>query len=192
MTGLRERRKAQTRVEIQQQAMRLFAEHGYGATTVKQIARAAEVSPSTFFRYFPTKEDVVLLNDYDTRVAAAFLEQPTSMPPVQAVRNAFRTVYATMTLQELRQEQERHRLIQSVPELRMGMLDSLTEGINIMAQAVADRVGRKPNDFAVRTFAGAVAGVSLSSMLAATEDPEADFVSLYEKALTLLGDGLPL
>lgn len=192
MTGLRERRKAQTRADIQQQAMRLFIEQGYGATTVEQIAQAAEVSPSTFFRYFPAKEDVVLLDDYGTRIAAAFVQQPTGLPPIQAARNAFRAVHAAMTPDDLGQERERHLLIQSVPELRTRMLDSLTEGINQMAQAVAERVGRKPNDFAVRTFAGAIAGVSLSSMIAATEDPEADFIALYEKALTLLGEGLPL
>jgi AcrR family transcriptional regulator len=52
--------------------MRLFREQGWEETAVEQIAEAAEVSPSTFFRYFPTKEDVVLLDEYDD--ALAFLE----------------------------------------------------------------------------------------------------------------------
>jgi AcrR family transcriptional regulator len=64
-TGLRERKKAKTRAAIQRHAWRLFQEQGYAATTVDQIAEAAEVSQSTFFRYFPTKEDVVLTDDYD-------------------------------------------------------------------------------------------------------------------------------
>src|SRR5579872_4285563 len=74
--GLRERKKARTRASLREHALRLFRERGYQATTVEEIAAAAEVSPSTFFRYFPTKEDVVLRDDLDTRMLEAFSRQP--------------------------------------------------------------------------------------------------------------------
>jgi AcrR family transcriptional regulator len=61
-TGGWERRKVQTRVALAEAAVRLFSEHGYEATTVEDIARAAHSSPRTFFRYFGTKEDVLFLN----------------------------------------------------------------------------------------------------------------------------------
>ena len=63
--GLRERKKAKTRAALREHAMRLFEEQGFAATTVEQIAEAAEVSPSTFFRYFATKEDAILVDDVD-------------------------------------------------------------------------------------------------------------------------------
>src|ERR1700749_5229695 len=93
--GLRERKKARTRAAIRQEALRLFREQGYQATTVEQIAAAAEVSPSTFFRYFPTKEDVVLQDDMDTRVLDAFARQPGDLSPIAAVRAALREAWGS-------------------------------------------------------------------------------------------------
>ena len=58
--GLRERKKQRTRELIAARALELFSERGYHATTVADIAAAAEVSKPTLFRYFPTKEDLVL------------------------------------------------------------------------------------------------------------------------------------
>ena len=63
--GLRDRKKIQTREAIRREAMRLIAVNGNANTTVEQIAEAAEVSPSTFFRYFPSKEMVLMANDLD-------------------------------------------------------------------------------------------------------------------------------
>ena len=94
--GLRERKKARTRAAIRREAMRLFREHGYEETTVEQIAEAAEVSPSTFFRYFPTKEDVVLLDEYDDLIVEAFRAQPPELTPLQAIRKALSEVMGTL------------------------------------------------------------------------------------------------
>src|SRR3954464_9320848 len=84
--GLRERKKAKTRWAIQEHALRLFGEQGYAATTVDQIAAAAEISPSTFFRYFATKEDVVVQDQYDDLFVAAFREAGGSADPIATLR----------------------------------------------------------------------------------------------------------
>src|SRR5580704_17255668 len=89
-SGLRERKKARTRASLREHALRLFREQGYQATTVEQIAAAAEVSASTFFRYFPTKEDLVLQDDMDTRMVEALERQPAGLRPVAAVRATVR------------------------------------------------------------------------------------------------------
>ena len=99
--GLRERKKARTRASIREHALRLFREQTYQGTTVEQIAAAAEVSPSTFFRYFPSKEDVVLQDDMDTRMIEALERQPAGLAPVTAVRAASREVFTSYTQADL-------------------------------------------------------------------------------------------
>ena len=84
--GLRERKKTKTRFAIQQEALRLFQDQGYHATTVEQIAEAAEVSASTVFRYFPTKDALVLTDDYDPIMVERFRAQPPELGVVAAFR----------------------------------------------------------------------------------------------------------
>jgi len=192
MVGLRERKKARTRDDIQRHALRLFRRQGYAATTVEQIAAAAEVSPSTFFRYFPTKEDVALYDSLDPLIIAAFESQPPEMNPIQALRRAMRDVVAQLPSEEAQDMRERFDLIRSVPELRTRMLEEFTRTIQIAADLIARRMQRPANDFAVRTFAGALIGVSMAAMLAADDDPSLDILSLMDQGMAHLEAGLPL
>jgi AcrR family transcriptional regulator len=190
--GLRERKKAKTRAAIQQHALRLFREQGYEATTVEQIAEAAEVSPSTYFRYFPTKEDVVLWDDLDPLLITAFEAQPGELSPIQALRGALRQVFADLPAGEMEQQWERSRLILAVPELRMRMLDQFAGIIEVIAELAANRLGRNADDFAVRTFAGAVTGALLATLFAGGRDPGPDFLAKMDDCLALVEAGLPL
>jgi AcrR family transcriptional regulator len=190
--GLRERKKARTRAAIQQHALRLFRDQGYAGTTVDQIADAAEVSQSTFFRYFPTKEDVVLYDDYDPLLIAAFHAQPAELSPIEALRDAMHGVIGELPPGELDLERERGRLIFAVPELRARFMDQFAATIGMLAQALATRIGRDPDDFAVRNFAGAVIGIALAGTQAIVEDPEADYLELFDAGLAHLEAGLPL
>lgn len=191
-TGLRERKKIKTRLAIRQHAMALFEEQGYEKTTVEQIAAAAEVSPSTFFRYFPSKEEVVLQDDYDPLLIAAFHAQPSDIPPVWALRNAIHEVFSSMAAEERAREIERGRLMTAVPELRGRMLAQVAEMIQMIAAAVAERVGRPDDDFEVRNFAGALIGVALGVMLSYGEEPGSDYLKLFDRALAHLEAGLPI
>src|SRR6202790_3693122 len=94
--GLRDRKKIQTRETIQREAMRLIEENGYANTTVEQIAEAAEVSPSTFFRYFPSKETVLMATDLDNVTVEALRQQPADMASLQAFRRALEITMATL------------------------------------------------------------------------------------------------
>jgi AcrR family transcriptional regulator len=190
--GLRERKKARTRAEIQRQALRLFRERGYEATTVARIAEAAEVSESTFFRYFPTKEDVVLWDEFDPLIFEAFKAQPAEFDPIRALRDAIRAVLARTSPTEREQLRERVGLLLSVPPLRAALVDQIHGPMRLLALAVAERTGRRPDDPAVRTFTGAMMGVGLSAMFAAAENPDADIVSLIDEGLAQLEAGFPL
>src|SRR5215217_5826945 len=90
--SLRERKQVKTRRTIQEPALRLCTEQGYDATTVEQIAEAAEVSPSTFFRYFPTKEDVVVTDEYDPVMAEIYRAQSADLSPIEALRITFQEI----------------------------------------------------------------------------------------------------
>src|ERR1700741_4261783 len=114
--GLRERKKIKTRQAIRREALRLFDAHGYAATTVEQIADAAEVSPSTFFRYFPSKESLLLADDLDPLILAAFEAQPPDLSPTEAIRRAYEDVMARLPAEQLEFENPRQRLMFSIPE----------------------------------------------------------------------------
>jgi len=191
-TGLRERKKVKTRLAIREHAMALFKDQGYDKTTVEQIAAAAEVSPSTFFRYFPSKEEVVLQDDYDALLIAAFHAQQVGVPPLQALRNAISEVFLSMPEGQQAEEADRIRLMTEVPELRARMLAQVSEMIQMLAEAVAERVGRQSDDFEVRTFAGALVGVALGIAASSGDDPGNDYLRQFDRALALLEAGLPV
>jgi AcrR family transcriptional regulator len=93
--GLRERKKLRTRATLIDAAAELCLNQGYDNTTVEQIAAAADVSPRTFSRYFPTKESVVaaMTGDMDGYLAEALLEQPSDINEYEALLRAHLEVF---------------------------------------------------------------------------------------------------
>ncbi|MFD0338902.1 TetR/AcrR family transcriptional regulator [Streptomyces sp. NPDC127117] len=191
--GLRERKKLRTRIEIRQAAYRLIAEQGYEATTVEQIAAAAEVSPSTVFRYFPAKEDIVLTDEYDRVLAAALRGRPAGEPPLESLRHVLAEALAAFLAtgeQELRQ---RTRLMVEVPAVRARMAESMSDTAGVLAGTLAARAGRAPGDLAVRVFVAAVLGTLREVTLYWGEHgQEGDLVAMVDRALDALEGGLRL
>lgn len=150
--GLRERKKQKTKEAIHRAAMRLFAKRGYEETTVEQIAAAAEISPSTFFNYFPTKEDVVMLDIYDPIAIQMIKERPKS----ETLGVTFRRVLEGLDAIFERDRElvlERGRIMLEVPELRGRLWDELERTQTFVIDLLAERTGRKPDDFELRVTA---------------------------------------
>ena len=78
-------RAEQTRLSLQDHAIRLFVQHGFDNVTVEEVARAAGVSHMTFFRYFPKKESVVLDDPYDPVIGGAVARQDPGLPALERV-----------------------------------------------------------------------------------------------------------
>ena len=191
-TGLRERKKLRTKAAIQREAMRLFLEKGFDDTTIEDIAEAADISPSTFFNYFPTKEDVVFEDELDPLILAAFNTEPADEKPLAAIRNAMTRVFSNLTPEQDRLMRQRIGLMVATPALRAAMLTQFSEMVDQVATLLASRVRRPADDFAVRNLSGALLGVMMSALITAAGNPEADLIEIAERAMKHLEAGLPL
>lgn len=191
--GLRERKKLKTRVAIRRATYRLIEEQGYEATTIEQIAEAAEVSPSTVFRYFATKEDIVLTDEYDPVMEAALRSRPADEPPLESLRLMMREAlgrFITTDDEELRQ---RTRLMVEIPAIRARMTETMSNTARTLAQVLADRTGRDPDDLRVRIFVAAVLGALCEVTLYWGEHGmRGDLLAMIDEALEALGNGLRL
>jgi AcrR family transcriptional regulator len=185
--GLRERKKIQTRDAIRRAALQLIDDRGYASTTVEQIADAAEVSPSTFFRYFPSKEQVLMADALDNVTVAALEQQPRDLSSVQAFRRALEITFATLAEGEWKFERMRQRIVLSVPELKAAQFDKYRRTVALLAEAECRRLGRAPDDLDVRTFIGALAGG-----LMAVLDRADDAIERMYRALDFIEAGMPL
>lgn len=85
--GVRERRRLADMRQVQEQAVRLFADEGFSAVSVERVAAASDVSPVSVYRWFGTKENLVLWDDYDPELLAAIERHLRTRGPLEAVRD---------------------------------------------------------------------------------------------------------
>ncbi|MFP1628436.1 TetR/AcrR family transcriptional regulator [Streptomyces sp. 5K101] len=191
--GLRERKKIRTRIAIRKAAYRLICEQGYEATTVEQIAAAAEVSPSTVFRYFPAKEDIVLTDAYDPAMVAALRARPADETPIASLRAVLTEAVASTAELEPEELRLQARLMTEVPALRARMTETLAETSHALAAPIADRAGRASDDLEVRVVTAAVTGALREAVLYWAEHGQKDdLVGLVDRTLDALERGLRL
>ena len=148
------------------------------------------MSPSTFFRYFPTKEDVVLYDALDAPLIDAFRRQPTGVTALRAMQEAMHEVWGALSPAEMDEQLERGRLAFQVPALRERYVIEMVRTVGVMVDLVAERLGRAPDDFEVRVATGAVMGGILAAMLPMYESSGSlDAIALVDRAVEVLEGG---
>lgn len=156
-SGLRERKKAQTREAIIDAAIDLFETKGYDATTVEDIAAEANISPRTFFRYFDSKIEVVLAqSDAEAKGFHTMVEdRPESEGGLEAMHHAVREQAEQLINAESRTAREM-RVVLSTPSLRNQALEHLREHQAALVPALAKRMGVDGDALQAHVLAGAV------------------------------------
>ena len=200
-TGLRERKKQQTRQAIHRAAMKLFAERGFEATTIADIAAAADIAPRTFFSYFASKEEAVfpkaepMYADFDR----VMRERPPGTTALDALREWI-AVAAREHLPDIEAGRLEARLRRESPAVAACDLQHMRRFERRLAEAVAEDFGEPADSLRPRLVAAAaVAALQASSDAAdrileedaeAAEAMMADPLAFIDHALRFLEGGL--
>ncbi|GAB3256823.1 TetR/AcrR family transcriptional regulator [Arthrobacter pigmenti] len=155
--------KAQrTRARIQSAALDLFLEAGYDATTVERISAAAGVSHMTFFRYFRSKDGVLLDDPYDPAIGAAVASQPTALPPLERACRGILTAWSGIAEEDMGDVRKRMEIAVGHPQLRARMWENNLATQRVIADALrTSGTGRLQADIA----AGACMGALMAALI---------------------------
>ena len=183
VAGLRERKKLKTKAAIQRAALRLFKRQGYEETTVEEIAAAADISESTFFNYFPSKEDVVIYDEYDPMMFAAL----ASAPKGETLAQTFQRVLVQLGdffVADREVILERAKLSLEVPELRARAWGEFEKARDAFAEIIAMRTGRGAQDYEVQLVAMTLIAAGFQAMLEWVRlDGEGKMLDLFRRAV---------
>ncbi len=182
------RRRATSRAELEETAFGLFAAHGFEATTVDEIAAAAGIGRRTFFRYFPSKNDIPwgAFEHELERMRVRLKACPPEVPLMDAIRGALidfnRIAPGAQPLHRRRME-----LILRVPALLAHSTLRFAAWRAVIAEFAAERTGCRPDDLAPQAIAHAVLGVSVAAYEHWLDDQSADLGTLLDDAMRQLG-----
>jgi AcrR family transcriptional regulator len=192
--GLRERKKARTREAIVLAAIDLFERQGFDATTVEDIAAAADVSQRTFFRYFDSKLDVVMAPKHDDEFdfQQAIVDRPADETPLEAFRRVIMQELSVLLGSEDALMIRQFRLAMTTPTLRSFARAHFDEHRDDFATAFAVRLGVPADSLAPQVMATTASG-ALWTVIDRWVDEGANFerlVPLFDEAFDLLARGL--
>ncbi|MBT8224488.1 MAG: TetR family transcriptional regulator [Dactylosporangium sp.] len=192
--SLRERKRTRMRSLVQAEALRLFTQRGYDQTTVDDIAHAAAMSPRTFFRYFATKEDVVLWDEYDDPPLAEeiwrqrLVDDPVAQP-IAVIRKVLRDSCAADRERLL----ARVQIAMTVPEVRSRFVGQQIDAAMGVFELVARSWGAAPGDLRARVLAAAVyAAVIVAVERWQHHGGRDDLGCVFDEAIAALGDATTL
>ncbi|HWI71545.1 MAG TPA: TetR family transcriptional regulator [Baekduia sp.] len=184
--GLRERKKEQTRRAIEDAAFRLFEERGYQATTVADIAEAADIAPRTFFSYFPSKEAVVF-GDFEETFAtldARLRERPGDENTFESLRAWIGDLIDSDRHVDER-DAVRRRLVCDNESLASHERHVMGRFERLIAENVAIDLGDDPDDLQPRL----VAAAAIAALMAMSQkDGEGEHKAVDEEGLAQLDD----
>jgi len=201
-TGLRERKKHQTRQLIFQTAARLFAARGFDAVTVAEVARAADVSEMTVFNYFPTKEDLFFagMQFFEERLLEAVRGRAEGVPALAAFRRLIVDGCSRLAAKENTEMiAKAAALIGGSPALQAREREIVARYTQRLADLLAAETGAPPDDVEPQGVASALMGTQRalvgyvrSSVLAGRRGPRlaADTRSQARRAFARLDNGL--
>jgi AcrR family transcriptional regulator len=189
--GLRERKKERTRRAISDAALDLFEARGFDATTVDDIAAAADVSARTFFRYYASKDEAVFERADDVRDAfrALLAVRPQGEPLLVSLRELAKALIADEVVDDVRVRRVL-RLVAAEPALRRSysaLLDGFEHELTTWA---ADRLGVPHTDLRPRLLAAAVLTARRVATDTWLESPGDDLADHIARAIDLLASGL--
>jgi len=192
--GLRARKKQRTREAIVDAAMQLFAERGFDATTIADVAAAADIAPRTFFGYFPSKEAVVfhdqeaLLASFDARLHARERDETA----IDAMR-AWLLELVAANDRDAPRRAVRRRLTDETPALAARERANRAQFETVLTKAVAGDLGTSADALAPHLAAAAAIATldALDRFHAGRELPDAEAaVAILDEALAFLRGGL--
>ncbi|MGE0600956.1 MAG: TetR/AcrR family transcriptional regulator [Dehalococcoidia bacterium] len=192
-TGLRERKKLSAMRRIQAVALDLFDQLGFESVTIEQIADGAEVSPSSVYRYFGTKEQVVLWDEGDIEFLEVVAAKLSDHPPVEAVRLALAQVLTEYFAGNEERARRMTRLLFDEPALRTALFEAVNGFTAVVAQALVHASGRDEADLDAQVIATVLVG---ALVVATRHWHESGYAAPLgdemERALAVVENGLKL